>query len=334
MRVLTLIFSLFLLTAATPPVPDVVKPYIDGGRFNPGDYKWMKGRFADATAAEKAQAKQVQAWLMACYESDLAQVRTELRALGVVDPKMNNNAGRDPLCAQVGFAPDPTRWPSFEAFQRSVQEATPIADTYLMAVNVAKTMGAAHTPKLHDILVARPLAEQMLRVGAGWGEGDMAKAPPVSEDVKAVIVSRIGTANALEDHENTEWLKALVARNGWPKRSEVGEDAAEQAWLLAQHADADPAFQLSVLRAMEPLVPSGEVSKSDYAYLYDRVMLKIAGKQRYGTQAMCLKGRRLAQPLEDETAVDRLRAGVGLDPLASYLKNMDASYGHCPPDRQ
>ncbi len=43
---------------------------------------------------------------------------------------------------------------------------------------------------------------------------------------------------------------------------------------------------------MEPLILSGEVSKGDYAYLYDRVMLKISGKQRYGTQAMCLDGKR------------------------------------------
>jgi hypothetical protein len=42
MRVLALIFSAFLLTAATPPAPEVLKPYIKGDRFDPGDYKWMK----------------------------------------------------------------------------------------------------------------------------------------------------------------------------------------------------------------------------------------------------------------------------------------------------
>lgn len=30
MRTLALIFSVFLLTAATPPIPDVLKPYIKG----------------------------------------------------------------------------------------------------------------------------------------------------------------------------------------------------------------------------------------------------------------------------------------------------------------
>lgn len=53
MRVLSLILA-FLLTAATPPVPDVLKPYIKGDRFDPGDYRWMKGRFPDATPEERA----------------------------------------------------------------------------------------------------------------------------------------------------------------------------------------------------------------------------------------------------------------------------------------
>jgi hypothetical protein len=35
---------------------------------------------------------------------------------------------------------------------------------------------------------------------------------------------------------------------------------------------------------MEPLVAQGEVTKQNYAYLYDRIMLKLAGKQRYATQ--------------------------------------------------
>src|SRR5689334_22353201 len=45
------------------------------------------------------------------------------------------------------------------------------------------------------------------------------------------------------DAENLPWLKAVVARRGWPGASVVGTDGANGAWLLAQHADADPAFQ-------------------------------------------------------------------------------------------
>ncbi|MGE7206961.1 DUF6624 domain-containing protein [Sphingomonas sp. NPDC019816] len=329
MRILTLILAAILTMAATPPVPDALKPYIKGDRFDPGDYGWMKGRFADASPKEKAQAAAIQAWVMACYASDLAEMRAELRALGITDPKMNNTIIRNPLCAQVASAPDVTHWRTFDAFQRSVEKAAPLADTYLLAVNTAKASSGSRTSDLHDLLVARPVAEQMLRYAMDWGGGDMADAPRVSDDVRAVILSRISIIAAVEDHRNGEWLKSLIAEKGWPKQSEVGEAGAAAAWLLAQHADADPALQLRVLRAMEPLLATGEVAKDNYAYLYDRIMLKITGKQRYGTQAMCAEGKRTAQPLEDSGSVDLRRAEVGLPPLANYIAMMDAHSGSC-----
>lgn len=271
---------------------------------------------------------------MACYTQGLAETRAELRALGIVDPILKEAPVDDVLCAQVSAAPHISHWADFSAFQQSLETAVPIVDTYLMAVGAAKQISASKTPKLHDLPMARPMGEQMLRYVGDWRPDGLVSAPAVPEPVGAIIRARLMAAAMVEDHENTEWLKRIVAERGWPKRSEVGDDAAGEAWLMVQHADADPAFQLAVLRAMEPLVPSGDVSQTDYAYLYDRVMLKITGKQRYGTQAMCDKGRRLSQPLEDEKAVNRLRAAVGLAPVAEYLAEMDKSLGRCQSSEQ
>jgi hypothetical protein len=221
---------------------------------------------------------------------------------------------------------------SFGAFQEAVAAATPVADTYLMATAHAEQMGGPRGPTLADALLARPLGEQMLRVALGWGQGQASNAPMLPPAVKAVVLARLGAAMTQKDRANTAWLKRLVEAEGWPKISQVGERAAQQAWLLVQHADANPAFQLKALRLMEPLAASGEVSKSNYAYLYDRVMLKIAGKQRYGTQAMCSGGKRGLQPLEDESAVERLRAEAGLEPVARYMTQLQTSFGDCPPD--
>jgi len=99
------------------------------------------------------------------------------------------------------------------------------------------------------------------------------------------------------DRANTNWLKQVVAEHGWPTYSLVGEDASRKAWLLAQHADHDPVFQLDVLGLMEPLVEAGEVNKTDYAYLYDRVMLKLIGTQLYATQVTCEDGKRIPRPV-------------------------------------
>jgi hypothetical protein len=125
---------------------------------------------------------------------------------------------------------------------------------------------------------------------------------------------------------------AAVAQHGWPTKSAYGEPPAFQAWLLAQHADHDPLLQLEVLRLMEPLAERGEVSKSNHAFLHDRIMLKLTGEQRYGTQVHCVDGKRRPRPLEDEAALDGLRAGAGLEPEADYLAAMDRLFGPCPPE--
>jgi hypothetical protein len=75
-----------------------------------------------------------------------------------------------------------------------------------------------------------------------------------------------------------------------------------------------------VLRLLEALVPSGEASAKDVAYLYDRVMLRLAGAQRYGSQMDCVKGSMQPQPLEDARQVDTFRHQVGLPPMREYLK--------------
>jgi hypothetical protein len=41
--------ALVLCAADYPPPPAQLEPYVKDGRFDPGDYGWMKGRFGDAT---------------------------------------------------------------------------------------------------------------------------------------------------------------------------------------------------------------------------------------------------------------------------------------------
>jgi hypothetical protein len=330
MRVLGLAVACFWLAAAAPAPPPVLAPYIHDGRFDPGDYGWMRGRFDDASAAEKAQSQAIRTWIDRCFAEGLALTRAELRAMGIADPKLEQVDFRELLCAEVASAPSPVSARTFEAFQSEAAAARPIADTWLLATRLAEEIGGPRGPALADRLLARPLGEQMVRRAMAWGEGDLKDAPKLSPDGRAVLMSRLAAAGAALDRRNTEWLKEIVEAEGWPTISKVGAPASQQAWLLAQHADADPAFQLRVLGLMEPLTRSGEVSKRNYAYLYDRVMLKIAGKQRYATQMTCRGGKRVPSPLEDEGAVGRERAAMGLDPLADYMATMQARYGDCP----
>jgi hypothetical protein len=61
------------------------------------------------------------------------------------------------------------------------------------------------------------------------------------------------------------------------------------------------------------------VNPKHYAYLYDRVMLSITGKQRYGTQFACRAKRMTLLPLEDPAAVDSKRASVGMGTMEAQI---------------
>lgn len=61
-----------------------------------------------------------------------------------------------------------------------------------------------------------------------------------------------GVKTTWQDGFHQARLKAIIDRHGWPGKSLVGEDGAQSAWLLVQHADVDLAFQercLTLMRA-------------------------------------------------------------------------------------
>ena len=131
------------------------------------------------------------------------------------------------------------------------------------------------------------------------------------------------------DGENTKWLKDIIKAHGWLTYSMVGKDGAQAAWLLVQHADADPKFQRECLDLMTKLHKT-EVSLSNLAYLTDRVLLAEGKKQIYGTQFTTIEGKLQPRPMEDEANVDKRRAEMGLSTLAEYAKIIEKQYGTSP----
>jgi hypothetical protein len=121
------------------------------------------------------------------------------------------------------------------------------------------------------------------------------------------------------DGENLPWLKGVIAAHGWPGASLVGTDGAHAAWLLAQHADADPAFQRQCLDLLTVAVEAGEARMRELAYLTDRVLLAEGKPQVYGTQVTRRGDAWSPRNLGDPDGVDARRAAADLEPLAEYL---------------
>jgi hypothetical protein len=122
------------------------------------------------------------------------------------------------------------------------------------------------------------------------------------------------------DTTNTKLLKQIVAHCGWPTISRYGEATARRAWLIAQHADFDPAFQRRVLGWMTPLVSRGDANGQDLAYLSDRVRIAAGQPQLYGTQFTSdADGTLRLLPHDDLRKINARRRAIGLDDVDSYL---------------
>ena len=139
---------------------------------------------------------------------------------------------------------------------------------------------------------------------------------------KGQYVIKLSTEAAEEwrrvDTSNTRWLADILATRGWPGRTMVGEDGAQAAWLLAQHADRDLDLQRTFLEALRGAVAEGEASPANLAYLEDRVRVADGRPQLYGTQFDVTDGEFGPCPIEDPARLDERRAAAGLDPFAVY----------------
>jgi hypothetical protein len=127
------------------------------------------------------------------------------------------------------------------------------------------------------------------------------------------------------DKKHTAQLKRIIAKYGWPTKTLVGREAAQSAWLIAQHADQDVDFQKSCLTMMKAL-PSNEVPLQDIAYLEDRVLVAEHKPQLYGTQFQGSGKDMRPQPTKDRENIDKRRAKMGLGLFAEYEKLMADTY--------
>lgn len=129
------------------------------------------------------------------------------------------------------------------------------------------------------------------------------------------------TAIVEMDKANTAWLRAWVTKCGWPKRSEIGEEAELGAWLIAQHADVTPDFQVEAAAAMKKSVLEHEASGSRLALLVDRNRRLQKKPQVYGMQFDIVDGKMIFLRVEQPDQLDARREEIGLDAFACYVRS-------------
>ncbi|MFL6658270.1 MAG: DUF6624 domain-containing protein [Massilia sp.] len=121
------------------------------------------------------------------------------------------------------------------------------------------------------------------------------------------------------DLQNLKQLKAIIADCGWPG----SKKGSHSAWLLAQHADSDLAFQHLALSLLAASVTRGVADPKDLAYLADRIASNEHRPQEYGTQFMQTDRCHLELlPVDKVELVTRRRLAIGLSSLDAYQREM------------
>ncbi|SRR6266550_2440006 len=134
-------------------------------------------------------------------------------------------------------------------------------------------------------------------------------------------VRRAQEDSRLVDERNVERLKRIVAENGWPGPSLVGEEGAQAAWCIVQHSP-DRRFMAECLEHVRVAVEGAEASPTNLAYLEDRVRMFRGESQLYGTQFVERDGTYEPWPIEDPAGLDERRAAVCLGPFAEYERHI------------
>jgi len=159
---------------------------------------------------------------------------------------------------------------------------------------------------------ARDMAVRTAKLNPGWIE-DL---PEAAAD--AWNIARRARMHAIQC-ANSAWLRVQMAEIGWFTIADYGADSDNAAWHLVQHADSEVRFQRATLEFLESL-PQGATSRTNLAYLQDRVAVNEGRPQRYGTQGRCTaEGEWRPYEVEAPAQLATKRESLGIevaDPVA------------------
>ncbi len=120
----------------------------------------------------------------------------------------------------------------------------------------------------------------------------------------------------------------IIKKYGYPNFDLVGEETSNNFWALIQHQDRHINFQDSVVELLKKEVDNNKASKSNYAYLVDRLLVNKKKKQIYGTQMQLNKKGNSYEPkpVRDKKNLNKRRSEMGLVTEEEYIKIMNSRF--------
>ena len=136
------------------------------------------------------------------------------------------------------------------------------------------------------------------------------------------VVTALRRLQSWQNEKNLTELEALLNLKGWPKKSQVGSQAANAAFFVLQHSNAGA--QEKYIGMFGAACRNNEGNWQQYALMFDRMRMNQNKPQRYGTHHYldpAAGNTNELYPLEDESRVDEWRKEIRLQPLQQYFIN-------------
>ncbi|QWT20908.1 hypothetical protein KPL74_02595 [Bacillus sp. NP157] len=112
-------------------------------------------------------------------------------------------------------------------------------------------------------------------------------------------------------------LRTIYHAHGIPAPAQVGRAATHSAFLLIQHAIADPGLMRSALAQAKWMTAHGDLPAIDYALLSDRVDCVLDHRpQQFGTQGSRNPASHWYCPIAEPLGVNTRRAALHMAPLS------------------
>lgn len=146
----------------------------------------------------------------------------------------------------------------------------------------------------------------------------------ISDDEKFVLKSKNSDNLSYFDKENLKKLIAIKPQNSWFKQSIIGQENAETAFLIIQHAPSD--IQQKYYEELKEAALSKEMDSSEFAMFDDRIRMGKGEKQLYGSQFRCENGKMTVYPIADFTNIDKRRKEMGFTQTFEEYKKFALSH--------
>lgn len=124
-------------------------------------------------------------------------------------------------------------------------------------------------------------------------------------------------------NKNAKELEVIISQIGYPSIDKVGEEASQSAWIIIQHAIAQPDFMRKCAKELEKAVNESKADPINLAYLTDRIAVFEGKPQLYGTQFdWDENGEMSPNFFDDLTKVNERRKQIGFNTLEEQIKIM------------